>query len=241
MRKLIVSFVTTFVLVPAHFTAGASPPANNVAASESVANSSLQDKLLAFLQEKTTGWKGQLQARIDPPKIDHLSTCADYEIFMPGRGATLRPRVTLGIRCLQPQAWVSYTQASLRIKGTYYVTAQAIKAGTTLNMQDLVAREGDLLRLPRGTIIEPRHMVGYITRQRLNARKPVKASVLRSPESVERGQTVYMEVRGVGFVARSEGQAMQDGEPGDHIQVRTPSGQTVTATILNAHTVLIPM
>lgn len=202
---------------------------------------SLQKKMLSFLESMAASWDGTLRARIEPPDIQNQPKCDNYEIFMPGRGATLRPTVTLGIRCQAPKPWVSYTQANIRIEGRYYITARPIQAGTTLGMQDLEQRKGDLLRLPRGTLIDPKQFIGYITRYRLNARKPIKASALRSPLSIERGQRVYMEVRGAGFVARSEGKAMEGGEPGDRIQVRTASGQMVTATVLDAQTVLIPM
>ena len=235
MRKIIV--LLGLITLATQF----SVPSVTWAASVSETEALLQKKMLAFLEEKAAGWDGLLRAEIEPPRIENQPKCENYEIFMPGRGATLRPTVTLGIRCLAPNTWVSYTQANIRIEGRYYVTSRPVRAGTTLSMQDLEEREGDLLRLPRGTLIEPEQLVGYITRYRLNARKPVKASAVRSPLSIERGQMVRMEVRGVGFVARSEGKAMEDGEPGDHIQVRTPSGQTVTATILDSHTVLVPM
>lgn len=235
MRKVIVSLgLIMLVLQPvAHGVAQA--------ATQTPEELNLQKKMLAFLEGKAASWDGTLQAQIEPPNIKNQPKCENVEIFIPGRGATLRPTVTLGIRCLAPKPWVSYTQANIRIEGSYYITARPVRAGTTLSMQDLEQREGDLLRLPRGTLIDPEQLVGYITRYRLNARKPIKASAIRSPLSIERGQMVYMEVRGVGFVARSEGKAMEDGEPGDHIQVRTASGQIVTATILDAHTVLIPM
>ncbi|HBT31459.1 MAG TPA: flagellar basal body P-ring formation protein FlgA [Pusillimonas sp.] len=235
MRKVIVSlgFMMLALLPFTHGIAQASSP--------SPEQLNLQKQMLAFLESKAASWNGTLQARIEPPDISNQPKCDHFEIFMPGRGGTLRPTITLGIRCLDPKPWVSYTQASIRIEGSYYITARPVRAGTTLSMQDLEQRQGDLLRLPRGTLVEPEQLVGYITRYRLNARKPIKASAIRSPLSIERGQMVHMEVRGVGFVARSEGKAMEDGEPGDHIQVRTSSGQTVTATILDAHTVLIPM
>jgi flagella basal body P-ring formation protein FlgA len=234
MRKIIVSLgLGVLVSAPAfHGMALASSPPKEA---------NLQQEMLAFLKSKAAGWSGELRAEIEPPNIKNQPECDEYEIFMPGRGVTLRPTVTLGVRCLAPKPWVIYTKANIRIEGSYYITARPVRAGTTLSMQDLEQRQGDLLRLPRGTLIEPEQLVGYITRYRLNARKPIKASAVRSPLSIERGQMVRMEVHGVGFTARSEGKAMEDGEPGDHIQVRTPSGQIVTATILNAHTVLIPM
>ena len=223
MRKVIVSLGLIMLLQPvAHGVAQA--------AAQTPEELNLQKKMLAFLEGKAASWDGTLQAQIEPPNIKNQPKCENVEIFIPGRGATLGPK-----------PWVSYTQASIRIEGSYYITARPVRAGTTLSMQDLEQRNGDLLRLPRGTLIDPEQLVGYITRYRLNARKPIKASAIRSPLSIERGQMVYMEVRGVGFVARSEGKAMEDGEPGDHIQVRTASGQIVTATILDAHTVLIPM
>ncbi|OXR49704.1 MULTISPECIES: flagellar basal body P-ring formation chaperone FlgA [unclassified Pusillimonas] len=208
--------------------------------SPAINTDALVSDIEAFLQDLAASWPGVPVISISDPNLQRQPACADYEIFLPGR-QTLRSRLNVGIRCLAPQPWVGYTQVNVRIDGVYYVAARSVNAGSVLSLDDILPQEGDLLRLPAGSLLDPGQLVGYITTQRLAARRPIKASALRSPDSIERGQRVKIEVRGLGFVASSDGQAMQGGEPGTQIQVKTASGQIVTATVLNAQTVIIPM
>jgi flagella basal body P-ring formation protein FlgA len=145
------------------------------------------------------------------------------------------------VRCVAPQAWTTYVQASLSIQGYYYVANRNINVGDTLGLDDLAAREGDILRLSNGVVFDPSQVVGYIAQQRIAVGAPVKSSALRDAASIVRGQAVRTEARGVGFVAHGEGQALQGGAPGAQIQVRTSSGQVVTGTVVNATTVQVAM
>src|SRR5690606_19619 len=138
-------------------------------------------------------------------------------------------------------AWTSHVQANLSIQGFYYVANRNIQPGDALTLTDLTGREGDLLRLPRGVIFDPSQAIGYIAKQRIPAGGTVKYSALRDPDSIQRGQAVRTEARGVDFVANGEGTALQNGGPGAQIQVKSSSGQIVSGTVLNASTVQVIM
>ncbi len=215
-------------------------PINPDESAKNDATVALMEQIRFFIEDMAVSWPGKLNLNIATPDIKRQPECHEFEVFMSGQQG-LKSRMNIGIRCTTPAKWVAYTQASATIDGAYYVTSRTINAGTVLSLDDLIPIQGDLLRVPAGSLTDPGQIVGYITTQRLAARRPIKASSLRSPASVERGQRVKIEVRGVGFVATSEGHALQAGEPGTQIQVRTASGQTVTATVLNGQTVLIPM
>lgn len=243
-------FFSSLLIVLA-LSANASAQEQNALAADLAANTpntetpgtdtaALVEQIQFFVEDLAASWPGTLSASITPPDIERQPACDDFEIFLRGRQG-LRSRLSIGIRCISPQSWVSYTPVNVKLDGVYYVASRSVSAGTVISLDDLIPLEGDLLRLPAGALLDPGQIVGYITTQRLAARRPIRASALRSPDSVERGQRVKIEVRGVGFLATSDGQAMQSGEPGTQIQVKTPSGQIVTATVLNAHTVFIPM
>lgn len=252
MPKLFALFLVACVLAAPQWlaaqpatTPGNPPPA--AAKPATPANPPLPDAVVAvmeqihfFVQDMAASWPGELSVNITPPDFSRQTDCHDFEIFMSGQQG-LRHRMNVGIRCTSPGTWVAYTPVSVKLTGVYYVTSRNINAGTLLSLDDLIPIEGDLLALPAGSLLDPGQMVGHIVTQRLSARRPIRATALRSPESVERGQRVRIEIRGPGFVASSDGYAMQGGEPGKQIQVRTASGQIVTATVLNAQTVLIPM
>lgn len=193
-----------------------------------------------FLREQAAAYPGEARVVVTPPQIDRMPACAQSEVFLPSNGR-LRSRMTVGIRCLAPSSWVSYTQAELSVDGLYYVAARSLEAGTLVTQTDVATREGDLLRLAPGTIFEPERLFGSITTQRIGTGSPMRDRTLRSPDSIARGQAVRLEARGVGFVATSEGTALQGGEPGSQIQVRSASGQMVSGTVLNGQTVLVLM
>lgn len=238
------STVATTVISSA--TPASAAPVNSVVVdaahvgSDEPETASYAEKIHAFLLEQAAPYGGTAQINVEALAADRLAACEQSEAFLP-HGTKLRSRLSVGIRCVAPQSWVAYAQANISIEGNYYVTAQALKAGTALSAENISQRSGDLLRLPNGIVLDPGLLIGSVTTQRLAAGSTIKASALRSPESIQRGQAVRLEARGPGFVATSDGKAMQNGEPGSQIQVRTASGQTVSGTVLNAHTVLVLM
>lgn len=203
-------------------------------------NEDLSYQAEEFLRDQVAAYPGEARVVVDPPEIDRMPPCAQSEVFLPSHGR-LRPRMTIGLRCLAPSPWTSYTQVELGIDGSYYVASRSLDSGTVITAADVATREGDLLRLAPGTIFDIDRLIGSITTQRIGTGAPIRERALRSAESIARGQAVRLEARGVGFVASSEGTALQGGEPGNQIQVRAASGQTVSGTILNGHTVLVLM
>lgn len=193
----------------------------------------------AFLLSQAQALPGVPEVVVTPPRITRQAACDHLDTFLPN--PQLRSRMNVGVRCLAPEPWTLYVQASLSVQGYYYVTNRSIDAGETITFDDLVAREGDLLRLPRTVVVDPSQVVGYIAQQRISAGSTVRFSALRDPDSIVKGQPVRTEARGVGFVATGEGVALESGAPGVMIQVRTSSGQIVTGTVVNNTTVRILM
>lgn len=194
----------------------------------------------AFLQGQASSYPGAAQISVETPRITNQAACDALQAFFPS-GQRLRARITVGVRCMAPQSWTSYVQANLSIQGHYYVANRAIQAGDTLSLDDMSAREGDILRMAGGVVFDPSQAIGYIAAQRIPVGGPIKSSALRNPDSIQRGQTVRTEARGTGFVATGEGQALQSGAPGAQIQIRSSSGQIVSGTVLNANTVQVFM
>ncbi len=193
-----------------------------------------------FLAGQANSYPGTASITVESPRINEQPACDQLQAFLPG-GRQLRSRMTVGVRCVAPQAWTSYVQANISIQGFYYVTNREIPVGDTLSLTDLTGREGDLLRLSRGIIVDPSQAIGHIATQRIPSGGIVKSGSLRNPDSIQRGQAVRTEARGVGFVVSGEGQALQSGGPGATIQVKSSSGQIVTGTVLDSHTVQVMM
>jgi flagella basal body P-ring formation protein FlgA len=194
----------------------------------------------AFLSAQAIAYRGTPHIDIDASRLQNMPACRRLEFFLPGN-AHLRSRMSVGVRCAAPQPWTSYIQATISIRGTYYVPAQTLQPGEQIETALLQARQADLLTLPAGTVLDPAQLLGRIATRRLRPGQPIRDNALRSPQSVVRGQTVRLEARGPGFVATSEGRALQNGAPGTQIQVRTATGRVVSGTIVGNGTVSVLM
>ena len=70
--------------------------------------------------------------------------------------------------------------------------------------------------------------VGRTVRFGIAAGQPLRSDQLIAPWAVQQGQTVKTVSRGGGFNVSSEGRALNNAQEGQVVQVRTPSGQTVS-------------
>ena len=100
--------------------------------------------------------------------------------------------------------------------------------GESVNPQDLAVMRGDLARLPAGVVIDPMHAVGKQLSLSLGAGQPLRQDMLKAPSVVAQGQGVKLVSRGPGFSVSTEGRALGNAAEGQLVQVRAPSGQTVS-------------
>ncbi len=216
----------------ASVTARAQEPANVLSVQ------AMQEQAQEFLHKQAQMYPGVATITLDTSRLDTMPACAQNQIFLPS-GQRLRSRMSVGVRCLSPHSWSTSIGATLSIQGSYYVSSRRINPGETIQQDDLVEREGDLLALANGVVIDPERIIGYVASQRIPLGNAIRASALRDPQSVTRGQMVRTIARGTGFVASGEGQALQSGAPGTQIQIKASSGQIISATVLDASTVQV--
>jgi len=215
-----------------------------IALSQTAARPALQDPAAiiaqaeALLKDRAASWPGQAIIRVEAPRIVNQPACDQLETSLSGSGLQSRTPVT--VRCLSPKPWTLYVQASVQILGTYYVANRLIRRDEIISLNDLDTREGDLLR-NRRLIGDPALIIGWIATRRIRAGSAIETNALRDPNAIQRGQQVRTVARGVGFVASGEGQALESGGPGARIQVRTPGGQIITGTVIDANTVQVMM
>lgn len=194
----------------------------------------------SFVIAQAETFPGSAHVTVETPRITNQPECHDLQPFLTS-GQRLRSRLTVGVRCMAPESWSTYVQVNLSISGFYYVANRTLNPGDVISLDDLVAREGDILRLSRGVIFDPSQAIGFIVSQRIPTGTVVKATSLRDPQSIQRGQRVRTVAQGTGFTATGEGQALESGNPGTLIQVRSSSGQIISGIVIDANTVQIPM
>ncbi|WP_162300515.1 flagellar basal body P-ring formation chaperone FlgA [Corticimicrobacter populi] len=210
------------------------------AAAESELATRIHEAIASHLQQETQNLPGHIEVVPEIPDLTRYSDCDELSITRSG-GSRLRSRMSIGVRCLAPTNWTLYVPTQISLIGTYYVTTRTLQPGDAVTADALSPQEGELLGLPDDAVMDPAQAVETSARQRIPAGQPLRLGSLRHADSVLRGQSVRLIVRGSGFVVTGEGQAMADASPGSRVQVRAASGQIVTGVVLDARTVEIPL
>lgn len=200
----------------------------------------VMDVVEDHLYTRASAYPGTPSITVSAPQIRQQASCDNLEVQSPA-GQRLRSRMTVTVRCSAPENWSLHVQAEVSVEGYYYVSNRRLNVGEIISLDDLNPREGDILRLASSVVTDPSHIIGFMAGQRIAAGSMIKASALRDPQSVLRGQTVRTIARGHGFMVSSEGQTLQAGAPGSQVQVRVGAGNVITATVLDSSTVQVLM
>ena len=201
------------------------PPA---AANERHDLGALQRLVEAYARKEAAGLPGSVHVAVAAldPRLS-LPHCPAPEAFTPP-GGRLWGKSAVGIRCQAPVAWTVYASVTVEVSAEYVVTARPLAQGETVNMQDLATMRGDLARLPAGIVVDPLHAIGKHLALSLGAGQPLRRDMLRQPQVIAQGQGVRLVSEGPGFRVSTEGRALGNAADGQTVQVRGPSGQTVS-------------
>lgn len=190
--------------------------------------SQLQRVVENYVRKESVGLPGKVSFSVSPFDTRlALPPCSAPEAFLPA-GGRLWGKSTVGVRCAAGATWTVYASVQLEISAEYVVTARPIAQGEPVRLQDLAVMSGDLAKLPTGIVIDPMHAVGKQFALSLGAGQPVRQDMLRSPNVVVQGQGVKLVSEGPGFRVSTEGKALANAADGQSVQVRAPSGQTVS-------------
>lgn len=159
-----------------------------------------------------------------------LPSCSSLEAYTPP-GARPWGKTHVGVRCLAPHPWSILVPVQITVTGNYVVTARALAAGQTLQAGDLALLRGDLASLPTGVLTNPGEATGKTLKNSLAANQPLRADLLLAPLLIRQGQNVKLRARGTNFTVSSEGKALNNATEGQVVQVRVPSGQTISGTV----------
>ncbi len=181
-----------------------------------------------FLRRETLGLPGSVTftvGSLDPRT--QLAPCPAVEAFQP-TGSKLWGKTTVGVRCTAPNGWVVYVPVQITVTANYLASAKPLNQGQVLALSDLMAQSGDLAALPSGVLTETTQVVGKTLRNSVGAGQPLRADMLVAPLIIKQGQAVKLVANGVGFSASGDGIAVSNASEGQTVQIRTPSGTTVS-------------
>ncbi len=187
----------------------------------------IQASVQDFVRTQSAGLPGKVSATLGG--IDtrlSLTPCPAPETFLPP-GARLWGNATLGVRCNGQQPWTIYVPVAIKIMAPVVVAAHPVPQGRVIELADLLLREADLGQLPAAVVTEPTQAVGRIASIGIAPGQPLRLDLLRAPLVLQQGQSVTLQIEGVGFRIGATGKAVSKAAEGQVVQVRLPSGQSI--------------
>ncbi len=181
----------------------------------------------AFVEAQSLSLPGEVRAsvgQVDPRLA--LPPCARLEAYLPA-GARLWGSSSVGVRCLETNAWSVALPVQIKVQGAVVIAARPLQAGQTLAAEDLATRSAELTQLPAGVISDPAALVGKSLAIGVAAHQPLRQEWVRAPQAIRQGQAVKLLAHGRGFRLTNEGVAVNSALEGQLAQVRLASGQTV--------------
>jgi len=181
----------------------------------------------SFLLAQARGPAGSVTVRLDDPSGE-LPPCAGPQPFLP-QGVAAWGRFSVGVRCPGERPWTRFLPAQVSVEGTYLAAAHPIQPGQTLIDEDVVARRGDLTKLPRTVLTSASQVFGMVATNAIAADAPLRADLLRGAMVIQQGQLVRLVAEGDGYVISTEGKATMSAAAGATLQVRTADGRLLAA------------
>ena len=193
--------------------------------------------------------EGAILAALDAPEREvnvellptrhDLDACQNPRATVGDRGVNRSGRLFVSVKCEGDGHRTIYLPARVAVHGDYVVAAERIPAGTLLDRSMLEVRRGDITALLDSAVLRPEDAEGQLAGRSLAAGAILRPQSLREPQLVERGQPVSFEIAGPGFRIAGKGQALQDGNPGDVVRVRTERRSTVAGVLSPRGVVLV--
>jgi len=135
----------------------------------------------------------------------------------PAPGALQGPSLTVSVR--------------VTVLKSVVVAARTLGNNSVIDSGDLVMAEADIGAIGADALTNPADAIGRTAIRNLPAGSIVPRSALRLPLAIRSGETVRIEIVGVGFTVSSEATAMQNGATGDTIRLRNSEGQTLSGRL----------
>ena len=191
----------------------------------------MKDAAAAFIRQQTADLSGKVALSVGT--IDDrlvLDDCKRMEAFLPA-GSQLIGRVSVGVRCLNPQGWRVFVPVEIKVTRDLIISAKPLSNGQTLRAED-IARQRTEITQEIGVTDEKR-VLGKVLRYSIAAGSIIRPEMLRSAYIVKQGQAVQIIVKGGGFTLSNTGIALNNAGTGDSVQVRIESGRVISGTAMD--------
>ncbi|HET7269336.1 MAG TPA: flagellar basal body P-ring formation chaperone FlgA [Rhodanobacteraceae bacterium] len=178
----------------------------------------------AVRQAAPTGTRVVAEANELDPRL-RLPACAGaLQAQAPdlGRGAS---RVSVQVSCSAGQSWSVRVPVRVQLFRKVLVSSHGLARGDVIGAGDVHAEEYDVARLGYGYLVDPAKLSGRRLRRALTTDTVITPGMLAPREVVRRGQQVRLVVDAGSIQVSAAGIALQAGDRGDLVRVKSLSCQ----------------
>ena len=180
------------------------------------------------------GQTENIQVTVQPfDLVKKFPECVDPLFFLPGQLPVLRGSMRIGLRCTKPSAWVIYSKALVQEATTRYQLKTDLPMGHVIRLHDLLPVSSFQKESMTGANSNPQQFVGRTLTRPLLAGTVLQSNLTQNNWLVKGGQNVTVVSAGAGFKISSEARALGNAVFGQLVQVRTASGQILSANVLS--------
>lgn len=166
---------------------------------------------------------GQLDPRLK------LAPCDKVRAYLPN-GTRLWGRTRVGLRCEQGSVrWNVYWPLTVKVWAPAVVAVVPLKPGTILSAADLRISEVDVAESISPAVLDPREIIGRSVIRGVAPGQGLRQDDVRLRRWFAAGDVVRITVKGSGFAATAEGQALSHGDEGQCVRIRVDSGRVLCA------------
>ena len=184
-----------------------------------------------FVRQSLPAQSGRPLIQVGPiDKRLQLAQCNKLE--MQNFGSANRAARTIQVRCQAPASWTLYVPVSVKLMTLVVVATRPLAQGHSLTSGDLRLSEQDLASLPAGVLSDTNMALGQVLASNIPAGFALRQDLFRVAPVIRQGQSLAMVVEGNGMRLVAEGEALQDGKPGQWINARnSKSGRIVKGIV----------
>ena len=147
-------------------------------------------------------------------------------------GARTSGHTSVGVRCDGATPWTLFVPAIVRHEYMVVVAARPIARGEIVSAGALSTASRLLPTAPTGLISEPASALGRSAVREIPAGTVLSSNLLKSPQTIKRGQSVTISLASGAVAVRVAGTALRDGALGERIPVRNLNSKRVVEGVI---------
>lgn len=219
--------------------AAATPASGAPAAAAPASGERIVQQVQRFLQEQTAQLPGEVRISVNPPdERSRLAPCDEFQVSL-APGARPWGAVPVGVRCLRPQAWQIFLQATVRVSAPVVVALRPVAPGSVIDAADLGTRIEELTTLPASVLQDPNLAIGRVAAAAVPAGSVLRAEQIKQVLAVVNGQTVRVVYESATLSVTADGRALGNAAVGQGVEVRVGSGKTVRGIVRSTGVVVV--